>query len=90
MRSFPLCLIFPVLAGCVQPVDDTAMVPSDLCGAAALQGLVGQPSTVLQTMKFAHETRIIEPNSAVTLDHRPDRLNIHLDQTKTISRVDCG
>ena len=60
------------------------------CGADALQGLVGQPATVLETMRFAGETRIIRPGMAVTMDYRADRLNIEIDRAERISRVHCS
>ncbi|RGP38693.1 hypothetical protein D1012_00755 [Pseudotabrizicola alkalilacus] len=53
-------------------------------------GLVGQPASVLQTMKFAAETRIIRPDMAVTMDYRADRLNIEIDRAERISRVHCS
>lgn len=59
------------------------------CGADALQGLVGKPASVLQTMKFGQETRIIRPDTAVTMDFRPDRLNIDIDRSEWITRVYC-
>ncbi len=38
----------------------------------------------------AASMRVIRPGEAVTLDHRPDRLNVHLDETDTIAALDCG
>ena len=60
------------------------------CGADALQGLVGQPASVLQTMEFGQETRIIRPDMAVTMDYRPDRLNIEIDRAERVTRVQCS
>ncbi len=60
------------------------------CGADALQGLVGQPASVLETMRFGTETRIIRPGTAVTMDYRPDRLNIDIDAREWITRVYCS
>ena len=84
------CLL-AVLAAC-QPVVPDAPEGPDLasCGADALQGLVGQPAAVLQTMKFGQETRIIRPDTAVTMDFRADRLNIEIDRAERISRVHCS
>ncbi len=89
-------LLFPLLiAACVEaeapPVAD--VLPPDTaqsCGADALQDLVGRPATVLHTMKFGTQTRIIRPGMAVTMDHRIDRLNITIDAAEMISRVACG
>ena len=80
--------VFGVLAAC-QPVEPAG---PDLatCGADALQGLVGQPAAVLETMKFGQETRIIRPDTAVTMDFRENRLNIDIDGAEMIARVRCG
>ena len=82
------CMV-TVLAACQPSVPDAG---PDLasCGADALQGLVGQPASVLETMKFGQETRIIRPDTAVTMDFRPDRLNIEIDVAERISIVRCG
>ena len=68
----------------------TTPAPEDACGASGLQGLVGQPSAVLQTMRFAGPVRIIEPNMAVTMDYSAARLNIWLNGAGRIDRVTCG
>ena len=88
-----------VIAGCALgllvaclPIEPDASAGPDLatCGADALQGLVGQPASVLQTMRFGQETRIIRPGMAVTMDYRPDRLNIEIDRSERIVRVHCS
>lgn len=85
-----------ILAGCVfglmaacQPVEPGVPEVAS-CGADELQGLVGQPAAVLETMRFGQEVRIIRPGMAVTMDHRDDRLNIEIDGAERISRVRCG
>lgn len=80
---FCLCLTG---AACV--ADDAP--PPDGCGAAELQGLVGQPQSVLETMRFSQDLRVIPPGTAVTMDYREDRLNIDLDEAGQITRVWCG
>jgi hypothetical protein len=60
------------------------------CGAGALQGLVGQPAAVLETMKFAGPVRILRPGMAVTMDYSAARLNIVIDAAERIERVECG
>ena len=82
------------LAACVAegpgpgPVPPGA--PEGACGAPGLQGLVGQNRKVLNTMKFGQPVRIIEPDTAVTMDYIAERLNIELDEAGTITRVSCG
>lgn len=85
MRRFALLLPF-TFAACV---EQTAP-PAGTCGAAALQDLVGQSETVLQTMKFGTPVRIIYPGMAVTMDYSADRLNIEINEAGKIFRVVCG
>jgi hypothetical protein len=76
-----------VLAGCVEGVE--APLPVS-CGADGLQGLVGQPAAVLQTIRFGQVVRVIRPGMAVTMDYVPERLNIDIDAAEVISGVRCG
>lgn len=64
--------------------------PEGDCGAEALQGLVGRPAAVLQTMKFAGPVRIIRPGEPVTADYSAVRLNFEIDAAEVIARVVCG
>lgn len=34
--------------------------------------------------------RVFGPNDAVTMDYRPDRLNVELGEDRTIVRIFCG
>lgn len=61
----------------------------DGCGAAALQALVGRPVAEVRG-ELPDEARIIPPGSAVTQDHRPERLNVDLDEGDVIVRLWCG
>jgi hypothetical protein len=81
-----------LLAACQPVLPDGPSDGPDLatCGADVLQGLVGQPASVLRTMRFAQETRIIRPGMAVTMDYRSERLNIEIDRAERISRVYCS
>lgn len=60
------------------------------CGAEALQHLVGQPQAALEDETISAPTRILPPGSAMTMDHRPERLNVDIDDTGTILRLWCG
>lgn len=84
-----------VMMGCVElqavPIGVMDPLPiENACGAADLQGLVGQSATVLRTMRFGVQTRIIRPDEAVTMDFSPSRLNIEIDDHEVISLVSCG
>ena len=58
-------------------------------GADDYQGLVGQPLAAV-TLPAELDARIIGPDTAVTMDHRPERLNIALSGSGIIERVYCG
>lgn len=83
-RLAPL-LLLPLLAGC-EPA-----VTGSVCPAAELQGLVGQPEALAQTVvNPVGATRIIRPGEAVTLDYSPSRLNIEIGADGRIASVHCG
>lgn len=79
-----------VLMACV-PAEETPPVemPKDECSASQYQGLVGQPASVLGSMNFPIGTRIIQPGSAVTMDYRPDRLNLEISTNQRIEKISC-
>lgn len=80
------------LAGCMQ--DGAGMAQSDAprqgCGAPALQGLVGQNKSVLDSMQLPQPVRVVAPGRPVTMDHVPARLNIHINAEGIITRLSCG
>lgn len=91
-----LCLSFAACvpaAPPVQPLPDDGLADdglADACGATGLQGLVGQPEGVLETMRFSQTLRVIRPGIAVTMDYSPFRLNILTDAAGRIERIFCG
>ena len=77
------------LAAC-NPVETSPPDLAESCGAEALQHLVGQPQAALGVEAITAPTRILPPGAAMTMDHRPGRLNADLDDTGTIQRLWCG
>ena len=74
-----------VIVGCAQ-----AQETEDQCGAAGLQGLVGQTAAIAELLEFPDQTiRILGPDSVATTDYRPERLNITIDDG-VIDRIGCG
>jgi Peptidase inhibitor I78 family len=87
-------LALPLLAACQsapapQPVAVDDGFGVDACGAAELQDMVGEPKSILETMKFAVPVRVIEPGMAVTADYSPDRLNFEIAEDGTIAKIAC-
>ena len=79
------------LAACMHEEDTTmAETRDDACGAVTLQSLVGTPVGDFNFDALDVAVRIIPPNSAVTMDHRPDRLNVETDADGVILRIACG
>ena len=90
-----ILLLAPLaLTACVEmapvppaPVDP---MPVNACGALDLQFLVGERASVLETMRFSQQVRVIRPGQAVTMDYSPARLNIEVNGAERITRVSCG
>ena len=59
------------------------------CGADQMQDLIGQP-VVGMPDRLSETVRIIPPDSVVTQDFRPDRMNVDLDADGIIIRIWCG
>lgn len=80
-----------MLAACVPEVTVVSTAPPEnACGAAELQGLVGQDVAVFETMALQGSWRIIRPGQAVTMDFSAERLNVEVDGNERISRITCG
>lgn len=85
-------------AGCMTPVNDDIPPPamgSGECDADAARSLVGQPATAelgaeALRLSGARTIRWIQPGQAVTMDFRPDRLNIKLDAQNRVEAITCG
>lgn len=84
-----LGLCAAALAGC-QPKGETLPDRAETCGADALQHLIGEPRGALEGQDIDAPSRILPPGSAMTMDHRRDRLNVELDEAGRITRVWCG
>lgn len=51
---------------------------------------VGQPVDEAAVKETGRVYRILPPNSMMTMDHNPDRINVEHDDAKTVTRVWCG
>jgi hypothetical protein len=77
-------------------VDRTGdVVPGDgadgpQCAADQYQMLVGQPIGEVHTDSLPQPLRIYGPDQMITMDYRPDRMNIVLDADDIVIEVRCG
>lgn len=95
----PTILIALALGACTttqQTAGDAAPMPSPgACETSALAALVGKPfSPALEAEAKARAkvqaVRAIRPGMAVTMDFRPDRLNIDIDDKNVVTGFRCG
>ena len=68
---------------------------TDMCDADAAQSYVGQQATGENGARIRDETgarqlRWGPPDSAWTMDLRPDRVNVRYDRDMTITEITCG
>lgn len=75
--------------------DLRAREPSQQCDAATVQEYLGQRATqelgaILLQRSGAQTLRWVPPNTAVTMDFRPDRLTVSYDDMMMIERISCG
>lgn len=92
MRAALISLPLLALAACqtARPANDPSPMTDQTCIADSLQNHVGQPLSALDRASLPAPTRIIGPGSRVTMDHRPERLNIQHDSARIIQRIYCG
>ncbi|KAL5120235.1 hypothetical protein ACEQ8H_001793 [Pleosporales sp. CAS-2024a] len=46
--------------------------------------------TTFAKMDLPEEHRVLKPDSMSTMDHKPERLNIHVDDEGTVKKVSHG
>jgi hypothetical protein len=71
------------------PVIDPTNPPPDACGSAQYAGLIGKPITEPGVPAEGPQVRYIRPNSQVTMDFSPTRLNIDIDANEVITGFRC-
>ncbi len=102
MRAFALPFISSALAlsACASytdamPEDPPARAPEGECDAALVQDFVGQSvnaeiGAAIMAQSGARSLRWGPPDSAMTMDYRPDRVNVFYDDERVIERITCG
>lgn len=83
-------LVVILLAACQSPQNLAGPKTEDPCDALGYQRIIGTPASELDIATLPAQARVIHPGSAVTMDHRPDRLNVHVDAQGKINSLSCG
>ena len=79
----------PIKASQSKPIGTPAADRADQCGASRYQWLVGRPRSAIPQQRA--NWRVTCTDCPITLDHRPDRLNIFFDsETELVEQVRCG
>ncbi len=85
-----------ILAGCIEEdkkvgkMDKTDDAVTDTCGAEPLRPVIGKAFDSGLLPSGVSKVRVIHPDTMVTKDFRPDRLNIYVDAAGIITDVRCG
>lgn len=104
MKRFALMAV--ALMGCaekqspapvVTPRPDGPVVatPEDGCGAGKIGDLVGKSMAAtmeanIRKRSGARTIRVLPPGAMATMDFRPDRLNIDVDDKGIVTSLRCG
>lgn len=72
------------------PVDPATTPTGDECGASTHAALVGKPATETGVPPEGPTVRHIRPDSQVTMDFSPQRLNVDIDAAGVITGFRCG
>jgi len=77
-------------SGSATPAPGTAAdaTAQDTCNAARHRSLIGSNISEA-TLGESPNTRIVSPDSIVTQDFRPDRLNVIVDDDGQITSLEC-
>lgn len=84
--SVLVCALALTACGTPRPLPITP--GPDTCNASQYQNLLGQPREAAQAVP--QPKRVYHITDAVTQDHRPDRINVVLDDSGTIGAITCG
>lgn len=94
MRKMLASLTVLALAACAQttapaPQSADEATAQDICGASAFTYLVGAPASGIDQTTLPELVRIITPETMVTEDFRPERLNIIVGADGIVGSLAC-
>jgi hypothetical protein len=100
MRRAALLSLFAAACAAAQhepkdPADMPKERGSGTCNAANAKAVIGRmrsdaAAAEAKRLSGAAASRWVPMGAMVTMDYRPDRLNIHLDKDGRILSLDCG
>ena len=84
-----------LLSACTNAQEGRPAEAGPTCNAAAADKFIGQTLSGYVERQATHEagaieSRVLGPDDAATMDHDPQRLNIHVDPGKIIIKLACG
>ena len=84
----------PLCAACPSPLAAEAIVP-DTCSFALTARFIGARAVpevrrTIEQVARPHPVRWITPGLAITLDQKPERLNVIIDEEGRIAVMRCG
>jgi len=71
------------------PTNAAEATAADTCGAAAHQALIGTPASEIDLATYPAGTRIVTPETMVTQDFVPTRLNITTGTDGNVASLNC-
>lgn len=76
-------------------LEKSVAAEEEACDAEAVQDEIGRTfkendAQRIRQQSGAERVRVLRPGEAATMDHRPDRLNIHLNEQGEIIQLRCG
>ncbi|MYL98037.1 hypothetical protein GR702_09660 [Novosphingobium sp. FGD1] len=98
-KSFVASSLLAMALGACTGAQPEASLPAPpmeepACGADQLGSYLGRKATdeviaAIQAWRGKSPVRVLKPGSVMTMDYRPDRLNIEVDAQGTITRFRC-
>ena len=84
--------LFLGLSACNLPAEQEPITsnPSADCAKDQFDIYLWQRAETLDGLALPKGTRVIQPGMAVTMDFRPNRLNLAIGKTGRIERIYCG
>jgi hypothetical protein len=86
-------MVFTLLcSGCTGEAEDGRRLRGAEPAVASCQfsHWIGKPVNEIPVKTLGRPYRVLPPNSVVTMDHIPNRINLYVDKRGIVTRVRCG